>query len=203
MFQILFRASINLAKHGFLSAVPGTDAGVACFVHLSSKHNHLKPYCISMSRCLACRGAAPCIMTGHSTYPVGNQLLCQYHMLALRSGQPNLCCQILFRASVKSTWFASIFCFLYVLAKNYFDVPASIFCLASMFQILFRASTKTHWLPVYYFFFMYWQTNILMGLPIYSVLPVCFKSCSVPVQKHTGCQYIYFFILYWQDRIYW
>ena len=47
-------------------------------------------------------------------------------------------------------------------------------------------------MPAYSVFFMYWQRIILMCLPVYPVLPVCFKSWSVPVWKHLVCQYIIF-----------
>jgi hypothetical protein len=65
---------------------------------------------------------------------------------------------------------------------------------------------KPHRLPVYYFFILYWQIQIFDGLASTKCLAsmfeifvpcqykntLCLKFGSVPVQKHTGCQYIIF-----------
>ena len=73
--------------------------------------NKLNPSCCehhsAIQYCLACRRAPLCMITGHPTYRRKPSIFCLASMV-----------HILFRASVKQTYLASIFCCLYVLAND-------------------------------------------------------------------------------------
>ena len=98
--------------------------------------------------------------------------------------------QILFSASIKNTWLASIFCFRHVLAKDYCDRPASTFCLASMFQILFRANIKNTWLASI-FCFRHVLAKVYFGLPVQYIVTCLAHGTSfswcVPCCCHDEC----------------